>query len=202
MKLYYSPGACSLSPHIVAEEAGIPLELEKVDLAKHKTEGGQDFLTVNPKGYVPALRLDDGSILTEGPAIVQYLADQKPASGLAPAAGTIDRYRLQEWLTFIGTEIHKSFGPLFNPATTDDAKNGAKTTIAKRLAYLNDELANKQYVMGSNFTVADAYAFTIVNWTNFVGIDLKPYPNVIAYMSRVGGRPKVHAALKAEGLMK
>jgi glutathione S-transferase len=202
MKLYYSPGACSLSPHIVAEEAGIPIELEKVDLAKHKTEGGQDYLTVNPKGYVPALRLDDGSILTEGPAIVQYLADQKPASGLAPSAGTIDRYRLQEWLTFIGTEIHKSFSPLFNPASTDDAKNGAKTAIGKRLTYLNDQLANKQYLMGSKFTVADAYAFTIVNWTNFVGIDLKPYPNVVAYMSRIGGRPKVHAALKAEGLMK
>jgi glutathione S-transferase len=202
MKLYYSPGACSLSPHIVAEEAGIPIELEKVDLAKHKTEGGQDYLTVNPKGYVPALRLDDGSILTEGPAIVQYLADQKPASGLAPSAGTIDRYRLQEWLTFIGTEIHKSFSPLFNPASTDDAKNGAKTAIGKRLTYLNDQLANKQYLMGSKFTVADAYAFTIVNWTNFVGIDLKPYPNVVAYMSRIGGRPKVHEALKAEGLMK
>ncbi len=202
MKLYYSPGACSLSPHIVAEEAGIPIELEKVDLAKHKTEGGQDYLTVNPKGYVPALRLDDGSILTEGPAIVQYLADQKPASGLAPSAGTIDRYRLQEWLTFIGTEIHKSFSPLFNPASTDDAKNGAKNAIGKRLTYLNDQLANKQYLMGSKFTVADAYAFTIVNWTNFVGIDLKPYPNVVAYMSRIGGRPKVHEALKAEGLMK
>jgi len=202
MKLYYSPGACSLSPHIVASEAGIPIELEKVDLAKHKTEGGQDYLTINPKGYIPALRLDDGSILTEGPAIVQYLADQKPATGLAPAAGTIDRYRLQEWLTFIGTELHKSFGALFNPASSDDAKTTSKTAINKRLGYLNDQLANKQYLLGGNFTVADAYAFTIVNWTNFVGIDLKPYPNVVAYMSRVGGRPKVHEALKAEGLMK
>jgi glutathione S-transferase len=202
MKLYYSPGACSLSPHIVASEAGIPIELEKVDLAKHKTEGGQDYLTINPKGYVPALRLDDGSLLTEGPAIVQYLADQKPATGLAPAAGTIDRYRLQEWLTFIGTELHKSFGALFNPASSDDAKTTSKAAITKRLVYLNDQLANKQFLLGSNFTVADAYAFTIVNWTNFVGIDLKPYPNIVAYMSRVGGRPKVHEALKAEGLMK
>ncbi len=174
MKLYYSPGACSLSPHIVAVEAGIPVELEKVDLAKHKTEGGQDYLTINPKGYVPALRLDDGSILTEGPAIVQYLADQKPASHLAPAAGTIERYRLQEWLTFIGTEIHMSFSPLFNPASTDDAKTTAKTSIAKRLAYLNDQLASREYLLGSNFTVADAYAFTIVNWTNFVKIDPNP----------------------------
>jgi glutathione S-transferase len=202
MKLYYSPGACSLSPHIVASEAGIPIELEKVDLAKHKTEGGQDYLSINPKGYIPALRLDDGSILTEGPAIVQYLADQKPASGLAPAAGTIDRYRLQEWLTFIGTEIHKSFGPLFNPATSEEAKAGAKAAITKRLAYLNDQLANRQYLLGNTFTVADAYAFTIVNWSNFVAIDLKPYPNIVAYMARVGGRPKVHEALKAEGLAK
>jgi glutathione S-transferase len=202
MKLYYSPGACSLSPHIVACEAGIPIELEKVDLAKHKTEDGQDYMTVNPKGYIPALRLDDGSILTEGPAIVQYLADQKPASGLAPSAGTIDRYRLQEWLTFIGTEIHKSFSPLFNPASSDDVKKTARTAIATRLAYLNDQLAKRQYLMGDNFTVADAYAFTIVNWTNFVKIDLKTYPNIVSYMSRIGGRPKVLEALRSEGLAK
>ena len=203
MKLYYSPGACSLSPHIVACEAGIPIELEKVDLAKHKTEGGQDYyLTVNPKGYVPALRLDDGSVLTEGPAIIQYLADQKPASALAPSAGTIDRYRLQEWLTFIGTEIHKSFSPLFNPASSDDVKKTARTAIGTRLAYLNDQLAKRQFLMGDNFTVADAYAFTIVNWTNFVKIDLKTYPNIVTYMSRISGRPKVLEALKAEGLAK
>jgi glutathione S-transferase len=202
MKLYYSPGACSLSPHIVANEAGIPIELEKVDLAEHKTESGQDFMTVNPKGYVPALRLDDGSILTEGPAIVQYLADQKPGSKLAPAAGTVDRYRLQEWLTFIGTELHKNFAPLFNKASTDDIKNMVKTNISKRLGYLNGQLANRQYLMGEGFTVADAYAFTVVNWTNFVGIDLKPYPNLGAYMGRVAARPKVHETLKAEGLVK
>jgi glutathione S-transferase len=133
---------------------------------------------------------------------VQYLADQKPASGLAPAAGTIDRYRLQEWLNFIGTELHKSFSPLFNKASSDDVKNTAKASINKRLAWLNDRLAGRQYLMGSNFTVADAYAFTIVNWTNFVGIDLKAYPNLSAYMARVSGRPKVHEALKAEGLAK
>ena len=202
MKLYYSPGACSLSPHIVATEAGIPIELEKVDLAKHQTASGQDFMAINPKGYVPALRLDDGSVLTEGPAIVQYLADQKPASGLAPANGTPDRYRVQEWLNFIGTELHKNFGPLFNPATPDAVKEISKTNIAKRLAYLNDQLANRQYLMGNNFTIADAYAFTIVNWTNFVKIDLKPYSNVVAYMGRVGARPKVQETLKAEGLMK
>lgn len=202
MKLYYAPGACSLSPHIVATEAGVPVELEKVDLAKHKTESGEDFYAVNPKGYVPTLRLDDGSVLTEGPAIVQYLADQKPSSGLAPANGTVDRYRLQEWLNFIGTELHKNFGPLFNPATPDAVKEMSKANITKRLAYLNDQLANRQYLMGSNFTVADAYAFTIVNWTNFVKIDLKPYPNLVAYMGRVGTRPKVQETLKAEGLMK
>ena len=202
MKLYYSPGACSLSPHIVANEAGLAIDLEKVNLAEHKTESGQDYMAVNPKGYVPALRLDDGSVLTEGPAIVQYLADQKPASGLAPAAGTIDRYRLQEWLNFIGTELHKSFRPLFNKASSDDVKNTAKTSINKRLGYLNDQLASRQYLMGGNFTVADAYAFTIVNWTNFVGIDLKPYPNVGAYMGRVAARPKVQETLKAEGLVK
>jgi glutathione S-transferase len=202
MKLYYAPGACSLSPHIVATEAGIPVELVKVDLGKHQTASGEDFMAINPKGYVPALRLDDGTVLTEGPAIVQYLADKNPASGLAPANGSIERYRLQEALNFIGTELHKNFGPLFNPATPDAAKEAQKATIAKKLAYLNDQLANKQYLMGDKFTVADAYAFTIVNWTNFVKIDLKPYPNLAAYMGRVGGRPKVQETLKAEGLMK
>ena len=202
MKLYYSPGACSLSPHIVVSETGINVELEKVNLAEHKTASGQDYMTINPKGYVPALQLDDGTVLTEGPAIVQYLADQKPASGLIPAAGAIDRYRVQEWLNFIGTELHKNFGALFNKATPDATKETAKANITRRLAYLNDRLAGKQYLMGANFTVADAYAFTIVNWTNFVGIDLKPYPNLAAYMARVAARPKVLETLKSEGLAK
>jgi len=202
MKLYYSPGACSLSPHIVVSETGLNVELEKVNLAEHKTASGQDYMTINPKGYVPALQLDDGSVLTEGPAIVQYLADQKPGSGLIPPAGAIDRYRVQEWLNFIGTELHKNFGSLFNKATPDATKESAKANITRRLAYLNDKLAGKQYLMGSNFTVADAYAFTIVNWTNFVGIDLKPYPNLAAYMGRVAARPKVLETLKSEGLVK
>ncbi len=202
MKLYYAPGACSLSPHIVATEAGIPVEMVKVDLGKHKTESGEDFNAINPKGYVPTLRLDDGSVLTEGPAIVQYLADKNPSSGLAPANGTVERYKLQEWLNFIGTELHKNFGPLFNPATPDAVKEMSKANIAKRLGYLNEQLGNKQFLMGDKFTVADAYAFTIVNWTNFVKIDLKAYPNVAAYMQRVGSRPKVVETLKAEGLMK
>ena len=202
MKLYISPGACSLSPHIVVSETGLNVELEKVNLAEHKTASGQDYMTINPKGYVPALQLDDGSVLTEGPAIVQYLADQKPGSGLIPAAGSIDRYRVQEWLNFIGTELHKNFGALFNRATPDAVKEATKANITKRLGYLNDKLAGKQYLMGSNFTVADAYAFTIVNWTNFVGIDLKPYPNLAAYMGRVAARPKVLETLKSEGLVK
>ena len=202
MKLYISPGACSLSPHIVVSETGLNVELEKVNLAEHKTASGQDYMTINPKGYVPALQLDDGSVLTEGPAIVQYLADQKPGSGLIPAAGSIDRYRVQEWLNFIGTELHKNFGALFNRANPDAVKESAKANITKRLVYLNDKLAGKQYLMGSNFTVADAYAFTIVNWTNFVGIDLKPYPNLAAYMGRVAARPKVLETLKSEGLVK
>ena len=202
MILYLAPGACSLADHIALHEAGLNFDHVKVDLKTHRTEDGRDYTVINPKGYVPTLRLDDGSVLTEGPAIVQYLADQKPATGLAPAAGTIERYRLQEWLTFIGTELHKSFGTLFNKASSDDAKQTAKSNIAKRLSYLNDQLASRQFLLGGNFTVADAYAFTIVNWTNFVGIDLKPYPNVGAYMARVGARPKVQETLKAEGLMK
>ncbi|HVN91410.1 MAG TPA: glutathione transferase GstA [Candidatus Binataceae bacterium] len=202
MKLYYSPAACSLSPHIVAREAGLAVDFEKVNLADHKTEKGEDYSAINPKGYVPALRLDDGSLLTEGPAIVQYLADQRPASGLAPAAGSIDRYRLQEWLTFIGTELHKRFGQLFDKSTPAEVKDNVKTAIAKRLAYVNDQLGGKQYLLGANFTAADAYAFTVLNWTNFVGIDLKPYPNLVAYVQRVAGRPKVQEALKFEGLLK
>ena len=201
MKLYYASGACSLSPHIVAREAGIAIDTVKVDLTTKKTEDGQDFLVLNPKGYVPALCLDNGQILTEGPAIVQYLADQKPASRLAPSAGTMERYRLQEWLSFLGTELHKSFSPLFNQASSDDAKREAKENISKRFTYLDQKLAGSNYLMGETFTVADAYAFTIVNWANFVGIDLKPYPNLSAYLGRIGARPKVQEALKAEGLL-
>jgi glutathione S-transferase len=195
-------GRLFASPHIVASEAGIPIELEKVDLAGKKTESGKDYMVINPKGYVPALALDDGNVLTEGPAIVQYLADQKPATHLAPAAGSIERYRLQEWLNFIGTELHKSFGPLFNKASPDEIKQAAKANIDKRLGYLNDKLASAKFLMGETFSVADAYAFTVLNWTNFTGIDLKPYPNVAAYMGRVGARPKVQEALRAEGLLK
>lgn len=201
MKLYYTPGACSLSPHIVALEAGIPLELEKVDLKSHKTDRGEDFYAVNPKGYVPALRLDDGATLTEGPAIVQYLADQKPGSGLAPAQGTFARYKLLEWLTFINGEIHKSFAPLFREAS-DDVKKDAAEKIGKRFAYVEKELGQKPFIMGDAFTIADAYFFVMLTWAHHLKIDLKPYPKLEAYFTRVSSRPNVHAAMKAEGLVK
>lgn len=202
MKLYFSPGACSLSPHIVAREAGVPVTLVKVDLGAHKTEDGTDFYQVNPKGYVPVLALDEGGVLTEGPAIVQYLGDRNPGSGLVPAAGTLARYRLQEWLGFINSELHKPFGALWNPAAADVTKQASKEALAKRFAYLDGVLAGRPWLMGETFTAADAYAFTIVNWAQFHDLKLDPYPNLAAFMGRVAARPKVQEALKAEGLIK
>ena len=202
MKLYYSPGACSLSPHIVAREAGIELELIKADTKTKKLEDGGDYWQVNAKGYVPALRLDNGQLLTEGPAIVQYLADQKPASGLVPAAGSFERYRVQEWLNFITSEIHKNFSPLFNPAASADWKEAAKANLAKRFGFVANHLEGKQYLMGDQFTVADAYLFTVANWGQFVGVDIGQWPAVKAFHARVAARPKVQEALKAEGLLK
>lgn len=202
MKLYYSPGACSLSPHIVSREVGIPVDLVKVDTKTHKTEDGRDFYTINPRGYVPVLELDDGTVLREGPALVQFLADKVPASGLAPAAGTMDRVHLQEWLTYIGTEIHKTFAWLFNPAAPEEAKKIARDRLATRFAEVDQHLASRKFLLGDNFTVADAYLFTVVNWSNFMKIDLQPYPNLSAFMARVVARPKVQEALKAEGLLK
>ena len=199
MKLYYAPGACSLSPHIVAREAGIPIELERVDLAAKKTASGEDYRAVNPKGYVPALRLDDGSVLTEGPAIVQYLADRKPEAGLAPHAGTIERYRLQEWLGFLNAEIHKTWGGLFNPKAD---RNAVIEKLSQRLPFLNAELGKRPYLLPSGFSVADAYLFTLLNWAGFTGVDLKPYPALVKYAERIGSRPKVREALEAEGLLK
>ena len=201
MKLYYAPGACSLSPHIVSRELGIPLTMQKVNTKDKSMEGGGDFRTVNPKGYVPALDLGNGQVLTEGPAIVQYLADQKPESGLAPKAGTVERYRLQEWLNFITSEIHKSFSPLFKPNTPEDYKKIAKENLGARFEWLDKQLAGREYLMGG-FTVADAYLFTVVNWSGFVGIDLAKYPNLAAYQKRVAARPKVREAMQAEGLLK
>ena len=199
MKLYYSPGACSLSPHIVATEAGIPLTLERVDIKTHKTEHGEDFYAINPKGYVPALQLDDGHLLTEGPAIVQYLADLKPESHLAPPNGTFERYKLQEWLTFINSEIHKSFSPLFGPAS-DEAKNEAKFKVMKRLEYVNGEFHGKPFLLGDTFTAADAYLFVMLTWAHHLKIAL-PH-NLAEFFGRVAQRPKVHQAMKEEGLVK
>jgi glutathione S-transferase len=204
MKLYYAPGTCSLSPHIVAREADIPLELERVDIAAqpHPTASGQNFTAVNPKGYVPVLRLDDGQLLTEGVAIVQYLADLAPSSGLAPAAGTLERYRLQEWLTFISSELHKMFSPwLFHPELGEAAQRGARAKIAERFAFLDQHLRTQPYLMGQQFTIADAYAFTIVGWARLQRIDLAAFPALKDYMERVAARPKVRDAMRAEGLL-
>jgi glutathione S-transferase len=202
MKLYYSPGACSLSPHIAFREAGLPVTLVKANTKTHQLDDGTDFYTINARGYVPVLELDDGVRLTEGPAIVQYLADRSPASGLAPAAGTIERYRLQEWLNFITSELHKQFSPLFAANTPAEYKEILKEKIAKRFDWLSGELKGKDYLMGKQFTVADGYLYTILRWTNFVGIDLAKWPVLAAYDARVAARPKVQEALIAEGLVK
>jgi glutathione S-transferase len=202
MKLYYSPGACSLSPHIVARETDTPIELVRVDTKTHKTETGQDYYAINPRGYVPALQLDDGTLLREGPALVQYLADRAPASGLAPAAGTMERVHLQEWLTFIGTEIHKQFSWLFMPNSPEEAKQIVREKLANRFTEIDKHLSTREYLLGGRFTVADAYLFTVSNWANFVKMDLAPYPNLKAFMGRVAARPKVQEALRAEGLLK
>src|SRR3954465_10008608 len=197
MKLYYSPGACSLSPHIVAREAGIPIELQKVSTKDKTMEGGGDFWKVNGKGYVPALQLDDGQILTEGPAIVQYLADRKPDSGLAPKNGTPERYRLQEWLNFITAEIHKGFSPLFRPNTPHEYKTIVKENLGKRFDWLDQQLAGKDFLTGKTFTVADAYLFVVLGWTKPTGIDLSRWPNLAAFHGRVAARPKVKEAMIA-----
>jgi glutathione S-transferase len=202
MKLYYSPGACSLSPNIVAHEIGIPLELIRVDTKTHKTEHGVDFYEINPKGYVPALVLDNGELLTEGVAIVQYLADQKPESGIAPANGTLPRYRVQETLTYINSELHKSFSPLFNPATNAETRAEREDYLRRRFKLIEQILGRQQYIVGDRFTVADAYLFTVANWANFVKLDLSAYPNLLAYQKRIAARPAVQAALKSEGLVK
>jgi glutathione S-transferase len=202
MQLFYSPGACSLAPHIVTREAGLPVELVKVDLGKKTTASGADYLGINAKGYVPALRLDDGQVLTEAAAILQYLADQKPGARLAPAFGTPERYRLIEWLTFVSSEIHKGLGALFNPKLTDEMKSVLKDKLAPRLAWLDRELAGRDYLMGKDYSVADPYAFTVLNWAGTLGVDLAPYANVRAFIGRVAARPAVQEALRAEGLLR
>lgn len=200
MKLYFSPGACSLSPHIVLREAGADFELEQVDNKAKKTKSGLDFWLINPKGYVPVLELDDGQRLTEGPAIVQFIADKYPDAGLIPPCGTFGRSRVQEWLNFISSEIHKSFGPLFKPNTPEDYKKISKENLAKRYAYVEEHLAKHQYLHGERFTVADAYLFTVSNWMPRVGLDVNQWPHVKAYLARIAARPNVQEAMKAEGL--
>jgi glutathione S-transferase len=201
MKLYYAPGACSLASHIALQESGLPFETDQLNFKTKITASGEDFMQLNPKGYVPAIKLDDGSILTEGPAILQYIADQNPASGLSPKAGSMERYRLQEWLTFIGTELHKSFSPLFNKASPDEVKNNSRNMLTKRLSYVETQLAGKPYLMGDHFSVADAYLFVVVGWSSHVDFDLGPFPRIKEYSARIAARPAVQAAMKAEGLI-
>lgn len=204
MKLYHATGTCSLSPHIVAREAGIPLDLERVDIRQtpHRTETGADFTTLHANGYVPALLLDDGSLLTEGTAIVQYLADLKPGSGLAPPAGTAARYRLQSWLNFIATELHKMYSPwLFHPEYGAQAQEVARGKIAERLAYIDRHLAaSGPFLLGETFTAADAYLFAIASWSPFAKVDLSPFPHLRDFLDRVGARPAVREAMRAEGM--
>ncbi|MFL6695172.1 MAG: glutathione transferase GstA [Ramlibacter sp.] len=202
MKLYYSPGACSLSPHIVLREAGLAFDLVLASTKTHKLQDGTDYYGINPLGYVPLLELDDGARLREGPAIVQYIADQVPVKNLAPANGTLPRYRLQEWLTFIGTEIHKSFSPLFNPAMPDEGKQIYRDRLASRFQWVDGQFAGKDYLLGDHFSVADAYLFTVSNWAKPMNIDLASFKNLVAWRERVSARPAVQEAMKAEGLLK
>ena len=202
MKLYYSPGACSLSPHIALLEAGLPHDLVKVDLRAKKTEGGDDYLTVNPKGQVPALMLESGELVTEGPVIVQMIADKAADKGLAPARDSAERYKLLEWLTYINSEVHKSFGPMFSPVLADDAKAFFKDRVLGKFKYLDSQLAGRDYLMGKDFTVADGYLFTMLSWADRMKFDLSAMPHLVAYKGRVAARPKVKEALAKEGLMK
>lgn len=201
MKLYYSAGACSLSPHIALEEAGLKYEAISAPTKTKVLPDGSDYRKVNPLGYVPYLVLDDGTGFSEGPAIVQYIADQAPAKKLAPPNGTVARYQLQSLLNLIGTEIHKGFGPLFNPSMPDEAKQLFKAKLLERLQYVDGLLAGKQYLMGDDFTVADGYLFTVTNWAKPLGIDLSGFKNLTTFRDRVGARPAVQAAMKAEGLL-
>ncbi|HEY8332930.1 MAG TPA: glutathione transferase GstA [Tardiphaga sp.] len=202
MKLYYSPGACSLSPHIALLEAGLPYDLVKVDLKAKKLENGDDYLAINPKGQVPALGLDSGELVTEGPVIVQYIADKAAAKNLAPANGTDARRHLQEWLGFINGELHKSFSPLFQPAFGDDVKDFFKARLMGKFKYIDGKLAGHDYLMGKDFSVADGYLFVMLKWAERMGIDLTAFPNLMATKARIAARPKVQEAMTKEGLMK
>lgn len=200
MKLFYSPGVCSLASHIALREAGADFSLARVDIATKKLEDGSSYASINPKGYVPALQLDEDGLLTEGPAIMQYIADLHPESGIAPAAGTLERARLQEWLNFLATEVHKSFTPLFRGAT-GEWRDSATNTIHLRFAQLNEHLSKHDYLLDDRFSVADGYLFVILGWTRMLKIDLAPWPALQAFIERIGARPKVQEALRAEGLL-
>jgi glutathione S-transferase len=200
MKLYYSPGACSLSPHIALHESGLPFQAVLASTKTHKLQDGTDYYTINPKGYVPLLEFDDGTRLAEGPAIVQWIADQVPDKQLAPPAGTPARYRLQEWLTFIGTEVHKQFSPLFSPAMPEEAKALFRQKVLDRLAWVDQQLAGREYLLGDRFSVADGYLYTVARWTGPLKMDISSLPNLQAFIARVAARPAVQQALKAEGL--
>ncbi len=202
MKLYYSPGACSLSPHIALEEAGLQYELVKASTKTHQLDDGTDFYTINPLGYVPVLELDDGRRIFENPAISQYIADQAPDKNLAPANGTFERYQLQGWLNFVGTEVHASYGPLFNPNASDDAKANAKAKLTKRLTWVDSELAKRPYLNGDTVSVADFYLFVVTNWAKPLNLDLSQLTHLTAYRERIAARPAVQAAMKQEGLIK
>jgi glutathione S-transferase len=202
MKLYYSPGACSLSPHIALLEAGLPYDLVKVDLRAKKLENGDDYLKVNPKGQVPAIALDNGQVVTEGPVIVQMIADRAKDRNLAPPRDSEERYKLQEWLNYITSELHKNFGPMFSPVLTDDAKAFFKDRVMGKFKYVDSQLAGRDYLMGKQFTVADGYLFTMLSWAEHLKFNLSAMPNLLAYKARVGARPKVQEALTREGLMK
>lgn len=201
MKLYYAPGVCSLSPHIILRETNTPFSLVKTDIRAKTSEDGSNFFEVNPMGYVPALMLDDGTILTEGPAIVQYIADTAGATELAPANGTLARYKMQSWLNFVATEIHKTFSPMFNPKMPEEGKAAMKERLNDRIKVVDKHLAANDYLMGKAFTLPDAYLFAVLQWTPRVNVDLAPYPNVVAYLARIRARPAVEAAMRAEGLI-
>lgn len=201
MKLFYSPAACSLSPHITLRASGLPFEIERVSLRDKTTESGRDYNTVNPKGYVPALELDDGQVLTEGPAILQYIADQVPEAKLAPPNGTLARYRLQEWLNYLSTELHKQYSPLFNKATPDEQKDAQRALIRRRLAFIEAGLGDG-FLMGEDYSVADGYLFTVLYWNRWVGLDLEGLPKLAAWQTRMAALPFVTAALRAEHLIK
>ncbi len=203
MKLYYSPGACSLATHILLREADLPFDLEKVDIRRKTTESGEDWMALNPKGYVPALRLDDGDVVTENVVLHGYIADHAPAAKLAPAHGTKERLKQDELAVYISTEIHKSYGPLFNPALSDDMKAAARQKVLDRYRLIETLLSDgRTYLLGPDFRTVDAYLFTVNNWARTTGVDLSGLPNVQAYQARVAQRPAVQASLKAEGLVK